>query len=87
MHTRRARIAEPSIIPEFDSSDERYEDMQEEEGSVVPAYVPEAEQPVPPVLLIPLVHPVVPSRPTTVELVALMSASIAEAFKIGRAHV
>ena len=43
VRTRRARIAEPSVIPEIDSSNERYEDMQEEEGSVAPAYVPEAE--------------------------------------------
>ena len=58
----------------------------EEEGSVTPAYVPEAEQPVPPVQPIPPVHPVVPPGPTTVELVALMSASIAEAFRAQNAE-
>ena len=47
------------------------------------SYAPEAEQPVPPVQPIPPIHPVVPPGPTTVELVALMSASLAEAF---RAH-
>ena len=88
VRTRRARLAEPSVLPEADLGDDMYQDI-EEEGSVAPAYTPERE-PAPPVAppaqLIPPVAPVVPPGPSTVELVALMSASIAEAFRAQNAE-
>ena len=72
--------------------DDIYQDIDEEE-SVAPAYIPETE-PVPPVVPpvapsaqpIPPVDPVVPPGPSTVELVALISASIAEAFRTQNAE-
>ena len=88
VRTRRARIAEPSVIPKADLGDEVYQDM-EEEGSVAPAYMPERETvpPVtPPAQPIPPVTPVVPPGPSTMELVALMSAPIAEAFRTQNAE-
>ena len=73
VRTRRARIAEPSVLPEADLGDDVYQGIDEEE-SVAPAYTPDRE-PVPPVAPpaqpIPPVTPVVPPGPSTVELVAL----------------
>ena len=78
---RRMTAAEARAAVEAEIRAGVYADDPEEDESVAPPYIPEVGQPAPPVEI------VVPPGPTTAELVTLISASIAEAFRAQNAEL
>ena len=78
---RRRSAAEARAAVEAEIRAGVYSDDPEEDESVAPPHMPEVGQPEPPV------ETVVPPGPTTAELVTLISASIAEAFRVQNAEL